>query len=629
MTVVIGTAGHIDHGKTRLLQALTGIDADRLPEEQRRGLTIDVGYAHGAPDDGPEVDFVDVPGHDRLVGNMLVGVGEVDACLLVVAADDGPRAQTLEHLGLLDAMGLREGVVAVTKIDLVDEARFQGVATEVRALVEATTLAGAPIVAVSAASGAGLDELSGAVAALRDRVERVVARRRDRPPWLAIDRVFKVPGRGIVVTGSSRGRAIVVGDRLARLPGDVTVRVRGLHVHDSAVERGPEGGRVALQLAGADGTALRRGQVLMKADGPGPSAVGSDRLLVALRPPPVLPGRGGQESWPPRHAGMMRLHIGTEQADAVLGRSGRDSATLPDGRAIAVLRLDHEVAARVGEPFVLRRPPPAGLLAGGIILDPEPPRGRSRRRQTSVSLSRLAAAVDAGEEDGVVRARLELHGLLRLHKEVLLAPDVRAVAQEAALEAISAHHRDHPDQVGLSLPAVRAVTAAAIRRSATARKADAALAADDVVVQLLASGSLDRAGDAVRSPDHRAPGPDPERAAAMDRLVAALDAAAPPPLTAAAAAAGCPPDALRELEDQGRIVIVDDDLAWSAAAYDELRRTALRLAVAAPLAPAALRDASGTSRKYVMALLEDLDRRGILRRTTEGHVPGPMARVEG
>src|SRR5664279_3867975 len=172
MTVVVGTAGHIDHGKTTLLRALTGIDADRLPEEQRRGMTIDVGYAHLALADGDVLDFVDVPGHDRLVGNMLVGAGEIDAVLLVVAADDGPRAQTLEHLELLDALGLVHAVVAVTKADLVPAERAAAVEDQVRVLVERTTLAGAPILSVSATTGAGLDGLRAALAELRDRARR-------------------------------------------------------------------------------------------------------------------------------------------------------------------------------------------------------------------------------------------------------------------------------------------------------------------------------------------------------------------------------------------------------------------------------------------------------------------------
>src|SRR5919198_5910075 len=170
MTVVIGTAGHIDHGKTTLLRALTGIDADRLPEEQRRGMTIDVGYTHLTLPDGRQLDFVDVPGHDRLVGNMLVGAGEIDAVMLVVAADDGPRAQTIEHLELVDALGLEHGLAVVTKTDLVNEARCDHVLQEGRRLLERTRLAGMPVVPASAARGRGLEELTDRLAALANHI---------------------------------------------------------------------------------------------------------------------------------------------------------------------------------------------------------------------------------------------------------------------------------------------------------------------------------------------------------------------------------------------------------------------------------------------------------------------------
>ena len=206
-TVVIGTAGHIDHGKTALLRALTGIDADRLPEERRRGMTIDVGYAHLVLDDDLVLDFVDVPGHERLVGNMLVGAGEVDAVLLVVAADDGPRPQTHEHLALVDALGLRDAVVAVTKSDLVDADRVRAVAANVDAILSATRLAGSAIVPVSAVSGLGLDELGVRLRELARRTAARLAAELTGGSRLAIDRVFVVRGRGTVVTGTLRHRS--------------------------------------------------------------------------------------------------------------------------------------------------------------------------------------------------------------------------------------------------------------------------------------------------------------------------------------------------------------------------------------------------------------------------------------
>ena len=188
MTVVVGTAGHIDHGKTALLRALTGIDADRLPDERRRGMTIDVGYAHMALADGSELDFVDVPGHDRLVDNMLVGAGEIDAALLVVAADDGPRPQTIEHLGFIDALAIPFGVIAITKVDLVSAQRVDDVAASVRELIRGTSLAEAPLVAVSATAGTGLDVLVDELTRLRDRVTADALP--TGPARLAIDRAF-------------------------------------------------------------------------------------------------------------------------------------------------------------------------------------------------------------------------------------------------------------------------------------------------------------------------------------------------------------------------------------------------------------------------------------------------------
>ena len=216
-SVVVGTAGHIDHGKTTLLRALTGIDADRLPEERRRGMTIDVGYAHLGLPDGRVVDFVDVPGHDRLVGNMLVGAGEIDAALLVVAADDGPNAQTLEHLELLDALGIADGLVVVTKADLApDTDRRDALVAEVEALLARTSLARSPVLVASAQTGEGIEALRVALVALADRVAaRASAAKGAR---LAVDRIFTVKGRGTVVTGSLRGGPIATGRRCACSP---------------------------------------------------------------------------------------------------------------------------------------------------------------------------------------------------------------------------------------------------------------------------------------------------------------------------------------------------------------------------------------------------------------------------
>ncbi len=319
MSVVVGTAGHIDHGKTTLLRALTGIDADRLPEERRRGMTIDVGYAHMPLPDGTMLDFVDVPGHDRLVGNMLVGAGEVDAALLVVAADDGPNAQTLEHLELLDAIGITHAVVVVSKVDMVEPVRVEEVIEEVGQLVSRTGLAGSPVLPVSGVTGDGIDALRAALVALRDQVEE--SGRRGYGARLAVDRVFAARGRGTVVTGSLRGGPIATGATLRLVPGGRDVRVREIQARGSTVDAA-DGGRTALLLGSVEPGDVQRGQVVSM----DPAVMTTSRVLAAVRAPAGLaPGAGVA---PPADRERLRLHAGTESAAALVIRGPRESVDL-------------------------------------------------------------------------------------------------------------------------------------------------------------------------------------------------------------------------------------------------------------------------------------------------------------
>ena len=282
------------------------------------------------------------------------------------------------------------------------------------------------------------------------------------------------------------------------------------------------------------------------------------------------------------------------------------------------------LAAATGDRFVLRRAATSGpAVLGGVILDPLPVRGVSRRRQTPERVAALAAAAQVGDLAAVQAARIELHGIVASERR--MAPDVRDAAAAAALDTVRAHHAVRPGDAGPTLAAVRTAAARALRRQSTVTAADAAALAAVLVDELVREGRLVRDGDRVRTPDHRPAAADPEAAAAMDRLVDALTVLAPPPLRDAAAAAGCPAAAIRELERQGRIVVLDDDLAYAMPTYRDLAAKALALAAREPLAPAAFRDATGTSRRYVVPILEDLDRRGILRRTPAGHVPGPRA----
>ncbi|HXX61312.1 MAG TPA: SelB C-terminal domain-containing protein, partial [Candidatus Sulfotelmatobacter sp.] len=591
-----------------------GIDADRLPEERRRGMTIDVGYAHLRLLDGTELDFVDVPGHDRLVGNMLVGAGEIDAAMLVVASDDGVRAQTLEHLELLDGLGIVHGLAVVTKTDLVDADRVAAVTRQVAAVLARSTLAGSSVVAASSVTGAGLDDVRVALARLRDRVVASRGSAVRTAPRLAIDRVFVVKGRGSVVTGSLRGGPLANHDSLRVEPGGAWVRVREMQVHRATVESVTDGGRVALNLVGAASGSLVRG-VTLTGD---PAVRATDRLLTLLRPPARLVEKGPARRWPPGAGTTLRLHLATESVDARLQRGRGLGAALPDGRQIATLRLARLIAAASGDPFVLRAPSPGWTAAGGVVLDAAPAAGPSRRRASATRLVALATSIDGGVDSDA--ARLDLHGwFARRDGTPELVADLVAALQDQALALA--------ESAGMPLAEARRALVRWLRRQVTIDEAAATATISRALDELISAGRLVRSGDALYLPGHAPTGPTPELLAAMERLERLLAVPAPPSLPDAARAAGCPPDGVRALEAAGRIVRVEADLAWAASTYGELAATALRLATGGPLTPAALRDATGTSRKYVMALLEDLDRRGILRRTRDGHVPGPRAPI--
>jgi hypothetical protein len=264
-------------------------------------------------------------------------------------------------------------------------------------------------------------------------------------------------------------------------------------------------------------------------------------------------------------------------------------------------------------------------LAGGIVLDPAPLRGPSRKRQTPERLAELERAVRAGERSDVDAALVESRGIRVDARGARLADDVRERLRSIAMDSVAASHEAHPERSGLALAELRVALGTALRRAVTSSAVDAAAAAEAIIESLVADEDLVREGDSVSLPGHQAPAPDPEMDRAGARLVGLLDVSGPPSLSVAAAEAGCTAAVVRELEREGRIIVVDDDLAWSREAYEALTETALTLARVAPMTPAALRDATGTSRKYVMALLEDLARRGILSRTPAGHVPGPRA----
>ncbi len=360
MRLTIGTAGHIDHGKTWLVRALTGKDTDRLPEERRRGISIDLGYAPLDLPDGRRLSLVDVPGHERFVRAMVAGATGIDLFLLVVDAGEGARPQTHEHLAILRLLGIERGVVAVTKADAVDDETLELALDEARGLVPA-----AEVVAVSAKTGAGLDDLRSAIARAADVVERTHP---DGPARLYVDRVFTLRGIGTVATGTLWSGSIAAGDALRAEPGGTEVRVRSVQVHDAPVDRAEAGQRVALGLPGIERRQLRRGDALVA---PGAFPV-SYRLDVAL-----------DELVPISDGAALTVHHGTARIPARVHRIGEHGAQL---------RLSSPLVAARGDRVVLRDTTTVG---GGRVLDPAPPRHRDAERLELVERGEIAATIYA------------------------------------------------------------------------------------------------------------------------------------------------------------------------------------------------------------------------------------------
>ena len=376
-TVIIGTAGHIDHGKTALVRALTGVDTDRLPQEKARGITIELGFASLPVADGSVLGFVDVPGHERLVRTMLAGAAGIDHALLVVAADDGPMPQTREHLAILQLLGVPAATVALTKRDRVDASRLEAVAREMQALLTDTPLAGAPVLPVSSTTGEGLDALREHLVAARAASIRAAPGGLFR---LAVDRAFTLPGIGMVLAGTAFSGSVAAGDRLLLSPSGLELRVRGIQAHHRAVDQGCAGQRLALQVGGPDKAQVRRGDWLLAPALHAPSS----RLDARLRVLEGLPR--GVAHWTP-----VRLHLGADEVGArVLALEGRPVE--PGSEAMVRLELERPVAALHGDRFVLRDPSALGTLGGGTVLDTQPPPTRRHRPQRLAALRAMAMA---------------------------------------------------------------------------------------------------------------------------------------------------------------------------------------------------------------------------------------------
>ncbi|MGH2436446.1 MAG: selenocysteine-specific translation elongation factor, partial [bacterium] len=385
---VIGTAGHIDHGKSALVKALTGIDPDRLEEEKRRGMTIDLGFAHFDLPSGRRVGIVDVPGHERLIKNMLAGATGIDLVLMVIAADEGIMPQTREHLDILRFLPVGRGIVVLNKIDLASDPEWlELLKSEVAAFVDGTFLSDEPVVEVSAKTGQGVPALIETIDRMLDNVQ---PKGLEAPARLPVDRSFTMAGFGTVVTGTLWSGKITTGDTLEILPQRRTVRVRGVQSHGNAVDAGAAGSRVAVNLVGLEKDEIQRGDVL------GTPGVFQPVLQMDARV------RLLRHAKPLAHLSRIRLHLGTDEAIGrvyLLDRQRLD----PGDQAIAQVRLESSLVAGVGDPFVLRRYSPMHTIGGGEVLTVNPP-ARVRGEDSVRAIEQSVSGFDARLEDALKRA---------------------------------------------------------------------------------------------------------------------------------------------------------------------------------------------------------------------------------
>jgi selenocysteine-specific elongation factor len=610
VSFVVGTAGHIDHGKSTLIHALTGIDPDRLEEEKRRGMTIDLGFASLTLPSGRLVGIVDVPGHARFIRNMLAGVHGLDAVLLVVAADEGVMPQTVEHLEIVDLLDIRRGLALLTKVDLVEPDWLELVTAEVAETLARTSMRGAEILPVSAVTGQGLDELTTRLDALLAGTPERADRRRPRLP---VDRVFTISGFGTVVTGTLVDGSLRVGEDLELQPSGRRVRVRGLQQHGRRVEEARPGSRVAANLVGVEKDDLARGEVLAR-----PGTVRAVRRVDAsVR---VL----GDSPRPLRHGAQVMLHSGTAEVGARAIVLAGDEIE-PGATGWVQLYLARPVAVAAGDRFVLRLPTPAATVAGGTFADVSPRRHPRHDERVWRSLERRAAGEVLQEElrkyprgvtaDALLRATLaeggDAAGLeARRAGQWLFAPEAWTALADRARRALEEYHRAHPLRAGMPREELKSRLGLAPPVFAAA------------LGELAADGVLADRGGELAVPGHRVE-IDPGAGGPAGRLLELLGAQpfAPPSLPEAMREAGATPEVARALAQRGELVRLSEDVAFTRAAYDAAV-VLVREMVAAEgsVTVAALRDRMGASRRPVLALLEHLDAERVTRRVGDARV---------
>jgi selenocysteine-specific elongation factor len=596
---VVATAGHVDHGKSSLVLALTGTDPDRWPVEKARGLTIDLGFAFTTLPSGQELAFVDVPGHVRFLKNMLAGVGAVEAAVLVVAATEGWMPQSEEHLRILDLLGIRHGLAVVSKADLVDDELLELARLEVEDHLTGAGFEPTAVLAVDSRSGRGLDELRSALDAMLASAPLAADQSR---PRLWIDRVFAAKGAGTVVTGTLAGGRLALDTELVALPGRRRARVRKIESHHSELSEAAPGSRVALNLAGVDHRELARGHALVLADQWAVTAV-VDVALTAL-PGFAFSGRGA-----------FKAYVGSGEHDVRLRVLGEDGT-------YARLHLDARLPLAPGDRLVLRESGRQETVGGAEVLDVSPV-GRARHALGRLPLPlgpRLLSArpwlradelarlggLDPGAA-GRLAADLVAQGLAVPVGEWLVSGEELEVLRKRAAEAVGEHHRSHPLEPGMELTAL----APALGLDPTRLRA-ALEGAPGLVVEHGRARLASHRGRVADEPEAR-------------RLLAALDASpfSPP----SPSELGARPEVVRGLVREGLLVDLDGVIFTAAALAGARERVASALQASGSITVAQARDVLGSSRKYVLALLARLDAEGVTRRRGDERFPGPRLPV--
>lgn len=620
----IGTAGHVDHGKSTLVKALTGIDPDRLPEEKEREMTIDLGFAHLKLPNGQQVSIVDVPGHERFIKNMLAGVGGIDLALLVIAADEGVMPQTREHLAILDLLQIEHGLVVLTKSDLVEPDWLELVSDEVRQTLEGTALEGAPILPVSSTTGQGMPEL---LAAISEQLALVPERSDLNQPRLPVDRVFTLTGFGTVVTGTLIDGSLRLGEEVEIFPQRKRSRVRGLQTHNKKVDLAPPGGRTAVNLAGVTLEEVQRGNVIAR-----PGQIKPARAIdvkVRLIPDALRGLENGDE-----------VDLFTGASEALAKVTLLETRELRAGEEGWVrLRLRDPLPVAKGDKFILRLPSPSATIGGGQIVDTSPRLHHRFRGQTINWLHSLEAGspeqilLQALGDQAIERAEAlkksglptdqadsSLHGLLDAGEAVAFDGYLASATTWRALTArmardVDDYHRRFPLRVGISKEELKS------RLGLATKMFNAALVGWLSADELLDRGaSVARAGFEVKV--------SPELQHKLDSALAAMRQKpfAPP----SESELGLSAEELAVLLGQGQLTRVSDSVLFDADAYRQMvDRTIAHLTERGKMTLAEFRDLFDTSRKYAQAFLEHLDERKVTRRVGDERVLGPAGRTAG